>query len=560
METPSIFDTPISSLGSQGDVTPLSSWSAHSKLSGRADIFSPRTTRGWLNINDKQELDTRLHGIESRLFGLEAQLKTTNSLLEQLVSQDDCPDTPDPFNPFQTGFGPLDYVPPAAHLFPSSVLHLGHDPHLDVKCPVREHSSIHPPRASELDLKSKTTDPKKTSAQHERPQSPLFCAPAPLQRAHVPYADAAKGAASTTGCTQVPGIPFVSRVRGSLAESAKHAERPRDPRQMTFARSVLLRDSAEACISLQLELKSSITAISKGAIASVAQNIVPLSLHRYGNYAVQRALTIDAALAQMLVASSVTLALSQFGTFVLCCAIDRYHQCATAVADQLLSSRLYYTLTSRNALHVWRKLMTAELPEAQICAIASGILRVLRGRVFDVVTQEVGFIVFQSLIQGGVVSHSSELATEIFHRFRECACNQWGAWVTQCLVENGDAATREKAMALVLRESEPLSLSQYGAKAIQAALRTGGEQFCRDYAAIICGARRSTNSTRPLLVDMGTASHGLHIVTNVLTSCPNEVRSSIVHLVRSNAAYLKNNKTGVRLFQLCERARAFTGY
>lgn len=144
--------------------------------------------------------------------------------------------------------------------------------------------------------------------------------------------------------------------------------------------------------------------------------------------------------------------------------------------------------------------------------------------------------------------------------FRECACNQWGAWTVQCMIEHGDEVTRNQAIARVLQDAEALSLSQYGAKAVQAALRVGDEQFRREYATIICSVWRSRNGARPLLVDMGTASHGLHIVTNVLTRCPNDIRSSIVHLVRSNGAYLKGNKTGVRLFQLCERARAFTGY
>ncbi|WFD34544.1 hypothetical protein MCUN1_001385 [Malassezia cuniculi] len=573
MVSHSIFDTPLSTLSSACNTTPLSSWSAHSReSSGKPDIFSPHVLpRSWLSTcQPEKDLHSRFSAVESRLFQIESQLKTTNSLLERLLAQESRPDTPDPFNPFQNGYGPLDYVPPGASQFPQAVLHF--DAVTPTTTVPARRPSLQAPQSSaplsavtsspsKLDLSAKVIAPPKPSMQSiqnmqsTQSMQSMPCKPSEPAKPPVPYAVAAKSATAATPVTCPLASPFYPREK---VWSEKRSEAPATPRPMTLARSIIVHDSAEASISLQQELKSCNADVKKGAIASVAQNIIPLSLHRYGNYVVQRALTMDPSMAWMLLGSTVTLSLSPNGTYVLQSAIDVCSKIATAVAEQLLSSRLYHSLTSRHAMHIWRKLVDSKLPGDSISSVAAAVHRVLRGRVFDTITQEVGSLVFQALIEGGIVKLSSELVGEVFANFKDAACNQWGVWVIQSLVQHGDEAIMSKCCALVLRDAAAISLSQYGAKAVQAVLRVCDESFRREYAAILCAPHRE--SARPLLIDLGTLSHGLHIVTTLLTSCPSDVRSSIVHLVRSNSAFLKGNKIGVRLFQLCERARAFTGY
>lgn len=41
---------------------------------------------------------------------------------------------------------------------------------------------------------------------------------------------------------------------------------------------------------------------------------------------------------------------------------------------------------------------------------------------------------------------------------------------------------------------------------------------------------------------------------------PAEVREKIISTVRKNSVFLKGSKTGLKVHQLCERARAFSGY
>ena len=498
----------------------------------------------------------RFNGIESRLFQIETQIKGIHALIERLVAQDNVvtrPDTPDAFDPFNTGYGPLDYVPPGANFFPRAVLHFDSAPMPRPAAPVpNTHTQTLVPPTPERGAvvgQHRKVEPKQTTG-IETPKKP----------AQMPYAVAAARNSLSTTNTAALGSPFRPRAIWPWKEVSKAEKAPRPSCAMSLARAVIVHDSAEASIALQLELKSTNPAVQKSALASVSQNIVPLSLHRYGNFVVQRALHMDTGLVAALSGAAITLALSQFGTYVLQSAIECCPSSAKDIAEQLLSSRLYYSLTSRNSMHVWRKLMDVGLPAETLGAISVAVHRVLLGRMHDMITQEAGSVVCQALLEGGVVAWDSSLIDEVFSRFRENACNQWGAWVVQYLVGSGDEQAQLRGRTLVLRHAEHLSVSQYGAKTVQAALRLGDESFQREYASTLCSARRDPLRARPLLIDMGTTSHGLHIVTSLLTSCPSDVRSSIVHLVRNNAAYLKSNKTGVRLFQLCERARAFTGY
>ena len=137
MDSFNIFDTPISAFTSTCDTTPQSSWAARSKASSaHSDIsFSsprplPRCYSGGLH-HEMTDYSPRFNGIESRLFQIETQIKGIHALIERLVAQDNVvtrPDTPDAFDPFNTGYGPLDYVPPGANFFPRAVLHFDSAP------------------------------------------------------------------------------------------------------------------------------------------------------------------------------------------------------------------------------------------------------------------------------------------------------------------------------------------------------------------------------------------------------------------------------------------------
>lgn len=140
---------------------------------------------------------------------------------------------------------------------------------------------------------------------------------------------------------------------------------------------------------------------------------------------------------------------------------------------------------------------------------------------------------------------------------------------------------RTIAFDKLLGEAVSLTLSQYGQKAVMSALKSRDQHFLSQYVDILCdrdsngamgapnpGPNNSgasaihsvTNNRRSILVDISSAPQGVQIVTQLLTSVQPSQRDRIIKTVRKNSVFLKGSKAGLRVHQLCERARAFTGY
>lgn len=162
--------------------------------------------------------------------------------------------------------------------------------------------------------------------------------------------------------------------------------------------------------------------------------------------------------------------------------------------------------------------------------------------------------------------------SEILERLCECAANQWGVWVVQHIIEHGDDEHRAIAYTKLLGNAVSLTLSQYGQKAIMSALKSRDPVFIDQYVDMLCdrdasapspssnGGSPTPSSRRSILVDIASAPQGVQIVTQLLTSVQPAQRDRIIKTVRKNSVFLKGSKAGLRVHQLCERARAFTGY
>lgn len=73
-----------------------------------------------------------------------------------------------------------------------------------------------------------------------------------------------------------------------------------------------------------------------------------------------------------------------------------------------------------------------------------------------------------------------------------------------------------------------------------------------------CGDQGGTR--RPALIDISLSPHGIQIITQLLTTIKQDLRDKLIVTVRRNSVFLKGSKTGMKVHQLCERARAFAGY
>ena len=124
--------------------------------------------------------------------------------------------------------------------------------------------------------------------------------------------------------------------------------------------------------------------------------------------------------------------------------------------------------------------------------------------------------------------------------------------------EYGSPAIRECIAQRLISSAATVSLSSYGSKAVQCAQRHCGEVFQNKYADVLCRVTASHHETvrpkgpsRPLIIEVAAAQHGLPILTQLLTSTTPARRTLIIDLVRMNAVFLKSNRSGARAFQLC---------
>ncbi|WFD30569.1 hypothetical protein MSPP1_001590 [Malassezia sp. CBS 17886] len=325
-----------------------------------------------------------------------------------------------------------------------------------------------------------------------------------------------------------------------------------------LVQQVLAEKNQDACVALQQTLKRGMRWEQDAVIQALRPHLVGLSMDRFGNFLVQRALRVDPQLAWALKGAYVALVLSPFGTHVVQRAIDADEETQKMVVGDLLGERLEHTLTSRHAIHVWQKIFGIHWTDACVhTQLRRSIHGALHGRWASTAALEIGSVLCQHLLEAAIVTERDEGVEELLRAFPSCACNQFGVWVIQHLLEHSTAAMRARIAQHVLDAAAPVSLSQYGAKAVLAALRCGSDGFLHQYIAALCRparhAARAIPSAlrRPLLVDLAVVQHGLPIITHLLTNAAPDGRTEIINVVRKNAVMIKGNKAGQRIFQLC---------
>ncbi|SPO39640.1 uncharacterized protein PSFLO_05121 [Pseudozyma flocculosa] len=367
--------------------------------------------------------------------------------------------------------------------------------------------------------------------------------------------DRAEAAAesSTSRLTSTAGWP-------SLAEAQKQFARakvstPTEPHGR----------GQEASIVLQQQLKSGTADAKRSVVGLVKSCILALSHDRHGNFLVQRALGVDADLAWSLKGHFVELAMSQFGCHVVQRVLDGEERVKMAVVEELLSSRLEESLTSRHSVHVWQKVLEIDWTHASFRSTIFAVMnRQMKGKWAKTARQETGSIICQNIFESADADEKSDCLQEVLAEAEECASNQWGVWVVQHIIEHGSDPEKKAALEGLLRSAVKLTLSQYGQKAIMSGLKSGDRTFVDKYVETLCETHPSgssgTGSRRSALVDVALAPQGLQIVTQLLTSVSPEMREKIIATVRKNSVFLKGSKTGLKVHQLCERARAFSGY
>lgn len=321
---------------------------------------------------------------------------------------------------------------------------------------------------------------------------------------------------------------------------------------------VLDKRGQEASLLLQQQLKNASPERQAEIFDAICARIVPLSHDRHGNFLVQSAIEARCEIARHLKGAFVELTMSQFGCYVVQKALEGEEDIRESVTEELLGSRLDETLTSRHSIHVWQRILETEWSRAPFREkIFAAINRQLKGRWAQTARQETGSIICQNIFESARPAEKAQCVHEVLEQLDDCATNQWGVWVVQHIIEHGDEDERRAALEGLVGSAAKLTLSLYGQKAVMSGLKTGDRQFMQDYVEAMC---HSSQPRRPPLIDVCLAPHGIQIVTQLLTTVDQKTRDRIISTVRRNSVFLKGSKTGMKVHQLCERARAFAGY
>lgn len=362
----------------------------------------------------------------------------------------------------------------------------------------------------------------------------------------LPYHLRSKPASSRTSPRSSPGSTLLIPSRLENASAA------------TLVGMILDKRGQEASLLLQQQLKNGSPQRQEEIVDAIYARIVPLSHDRHGNFLVQGAIEMRAETAKHLKGTFVELTMSQFGCHVVQKALEGDEAVREAVIEELLGSRLEQTLTSRHSIHVWQRILETESTRPHFREkIFGSINRQLKGRWARTARQETGSIICQNIFESAQPAEKAMCMLEVLEELDECATNQWGVWVVQHIIEHGAEEERKSALRGLVQSASKLTLSLYGQKAVMSGLKTGDGQFLHEYVDALC---QSSQPRRPPLIDVCLAPHGVQIVTQLLTTVDTKTRERIISTVRRNSVFLKGSKTGMKVHQLCERARAFAGY
>ncbi|CAD6973970.1 unnamed protein product [Tilletia controversa] len=373
---------------------------------------------------------------------------------------------------------------------------------------------------------------------------------------------------TSSGSMMTASSSFSSGMAASASDSETESNAPRNPTDLYIGPKVLVERALgprnqEATIVLQQQLKTACPERKQSIVNAIAPHALQLAFDKHGNFLLQRAIASCPSLAWHMKGSFVQLSLSPYGCHVVQKILDEGEEYRMAVVQEMLDNRLAETLTSRNSIHVWQKLLEIKWSSYEFRkSIFRKINDTMRGHWARTAVQETGSIICQNIFESADAEDRQECILEILANLKQCAMEQYGVWVAQHLVEHGDRDHRRAAMDKLLEDAVTLTLSQYGQKAIMSALRTNDEIFVRRFVDILCGqdGTGGSSSRRSVLVEIGSTPQGLQIVTQLLTSVAPAQREQIIQTVRRNSVFLKGSKTGLKVHQLCERARAFTGY
>ncbi|BGO96251.1 meiotic PUF protein 1 [Rhodotorula toruloides] len=276
----------------------------------------------------------------------------------------------------------------------------------------------------------------------------------------------------------------------------------------SFVRRILRHNDQQCSLFLQQKVKSTTPEKKQEVFDAVGKHICELSFSKFGNFLVSRCLEAgDKQLAQAyedsLAGHFLALSLDPFGCHVLQKLLD----CGGAptkarVIEELLPHP--ETLQSRNACHVWNRILTSPNPPTffrRLAEMGKGLWR-------EVVKEDGGSLIVQHMIEDWHEAHTSVVAREILEHVEDVAQTACGLF----LIDRNALPFCTK----IMKHAPTLATDNFAAKLVDKCIRLGRTAPI-GMSGFLEEITKTSDAEDPLLLRMAAHANGVQLLTGIIT-------------------------------------------
>uniref|UniRef100_A0A0K3CD28 BY PROTMAP: gi/647402165/emb/CDR48445.1/ RHTO0S18e00210g1_1 [Rhodosporidium toruloides] n=1 Tax=Rhodotorula toruloides TaxID=5286 RepID=A0A0K3CD28_RHOTO len=317
----------------------------------------------------------------------------------------------------------------------------------------------------------------------------------------------------------------------------------------SFVRRILKHSDQQCSLFLQQKVKSTTPEKRQEIFDAVGKHICELSFSKFGNFLVSRCLEAgDKLLVQTyedpLAGHFLALSLDPFGCHVLQKLLD----CGGAptkarVIEELLPHP--ETLQSRNACHVWNRILTSPNPPTFFRRLAE----MGKGLWSDIVKEDGGSLIVQHMIEDWHEAHTSVVAREILERVEDVAQTTCGSF----LIDRNALPFCTK----IMKHAPTLVTDNFAAKLVDKCIRLGRTAPI-GMSGFIDEITQTSDAEDPLLLRIASHANGVQLLTGILTgsTSPREKDKLVRCIKRFQAELVKDGSANTaKLVGLCQKMK-----
>ncbi|KAI5476778.1 hypothetical protein MNV49_007293 [Pseudohyphozyma bogoriensis] len=270
-----------------------------------------------------------------------------------------------------------------------------------------------------------------------------------------------------------------------------------------FINRILSLNDQSCSLYLQQRLKSHPGSIDM-ICDSVKEQVVELSLNKFGNFLVSRCLEYGSQptrqeYIEVFKGRWLQLSTDQYGCHVVQKALDVGE---LGIKDAVISEIIPHpsTLTLKHSAHVWSRILSTPNPRSFFAALSSAAA----GTWVSVALEECGSLIVQSLLDSwsGEESMKSEVVVECGEAegFRKLVRSQWGSFVAIHFIEHRGL----KYQLQVLQSAALIAADTFGAKVLERTLRLAHSTYSNPAPSSIKHTTSAPNPHYPKIAMLTT--------------------------------------------------------